>query len=497
MMISSLQTSNIRMQDTDLIYFDFIKSLRNESNDPIKGRLNPNDGNFNGIKDYIKSLGLEKAKELLAQANNIRVFYDDLQQNRKRFANGLYGYVGSDFAEYTSLEVAEDITAEGRFIFKTLDKETTKLFSNQKVKTPSGVKGLLELYIDFEEIKSKFPTIVRVNSIPKSIPHFVESVEVEELKRRGKRSLPIVKEMSERTYHSVVYGDTDSICISFDNVCTSFGIDIDNDDVKLVSSFVEYFCNIILIPFYHRVIKNLCDKRNCDNHYVLECEQIMRKLHLYAKKCYCSSLMILDGKDVSDKGMVKAGGIVVKKTSYPYIIRKLLKELLNIMLRVDLAHKNNLETILEVMQGHIDSLRNFSVSNLCNINTVRVFDNYHEIKNGRYITTKGAGVNEKGIATYNNIITEKSLNFEFLGNGSKVKTYPFIDGEDINYFSWDVEKSEEPPSFAPKPSMDILIYKNYTKNAILYITTEYPKLVGYEDYLMSPKDFPKQILENL
>ena len=223
------------MQDTDLIYFDFIKSLRNESNDPIKGRLNPNDENFDVIKDYVKSLGLEKAKELLAQANNIRVFYDDLQQNRKRFANGLYGYVGSDFAEYTSLEVAEDITAEGRFIFKTLDVETTKLFNNHQVKTPSGVKGLLELYIDFEEIKSKFPTIVRVNSMPKSIPHFVESVEVEELKRRGKRSLPIVKEISERTYHSVVYGDTDSICISFDNVCTSFGIDIDNDDVKLVN----------------------------------------------------------------------------------------------------------------------------------------------------------------------------------------------------------------------------------------------------------------------
>ena len=482
------------MKDTDKLYEEIISDLK-VSNDPIKGRLSISDTTeFNNLVDFVKSQGLEFAENMKARVEGAKTFYSDLEQNRKRFANGLYGYVGASFAEYSSIEVASDITAEGRNIFKTLDVQTTKLLNNGTVIKDGVEHRMLDMFVDFPTLKKEFTDIVRVDSNPEKIPHLVESTEVRETKKRGNRGLPLVKNLSDTTFHTVVYGDTDSICIGFENICTAYGIDIENDDTSRISRFVEFFCLNFLIPFYHKIIKNLCDKRNCDNYYVLECEQVMSKMHLYAKKCYCSSLMILDGKDVSKDGVVKAGGIVVKKTSYPKKVRDYLKELLNIMLREDQKHNNNIPFLLDKMNEHIVKLRSENVEHLCNTNTVRVFNDYSEMKNGRYVITDGAGVNIKGMCTHNNHIIDNSLSESVLGNGVKVKTYPFIKDNTEQYFSWDIEKSQSPPSWSPKPAMDLLIEKKYTSNAILYITTEYPELLRYEKELYEPSKFPLSVL---
>jgi len=487
--------------ETDLMYWDLVAPL-NPYHDKVKGGVNALDKNKESTAEFldtvksIKLLGLDGAKQLLTKVKAARTFYYDLEQNKKLDSNGLYGYVGASFAEYTSMEVAADITAEGRWIFKTLDVETTRLLDNVEVPYKGGKIGLLDLYIDFKEMKERFGDIVRVDTSPKSIPHLVESQEVIEHKPRGNRGNPKVEFIDKTpTRHTVLYGDTDSICIGFENICRSYGIDPETDDILRICRFIEWFCLEGLIPFYHKIIQNMCDMRNATNFYVLECEQILEKMHIYAKKCYCSSLIILDGTDKSDEEDVKAGGIVVKKTSYPKIIRKKLKDLLNIMLRSSNSEHNNLPYLLDMMSKHIQELNKLGVEELSNTQTVRKFSNKTEMVNGRYVTTKGAGVNEKGITTYNNIIIDQKINERHLGNGSKVKSYPFIVGKEIQYFSWDIDDSELPPTWAPKPSMDILIYKKYSKSAILYITTEYPHLKGKEMYLVEPWNFPKAYMK--
>ncbi len=354
--------------------------------------------------------------------------------------------------------------------------------------------GLLNIYVDFTALKTLFGDIIRVDSVPQYIPHLVESQQVIERKKRGSRGNPNVELIGETTRHTILYGDTDSICIGFQNICTAFGIQ-EGDDILKVSRFIEWFCLNVLHPFYYKVIQNLCDRRNVTNMYILECEQILEKMHLYAKKCYCSSLIILNKKDVSEIGDVKAGGIVIKKSSYPKIIRDSLKKMLNTMLRGVYKDKNNLPYLLEMMGEHIDKFRKMPVEDLCNTQTVRKFSDYTVFENGRYRIKDGAGVNEKGMTTYNNLVIEKGLNIPLLENGAKVKTFPIVVGNEIGYFSWDIDYSESPPEWSPEPSMDILILKKYTVNAIIYLTAEYPELIGKEDYLVDPKNFPMGLLQ--
>jgi len=487
--------------ETDLMYWDLVEPL-NPTYDNVKEIIKPYNEKGEKTAEFleavkaVKKLGLVEAKELLVKMKNAKAFYSELEQNKKLDSNGLYGYVGASFAEYTSMRVAGDITAEGRNIFKIMDTETTKLLDNVLVNYKGGKKGLLDIFVDFKEAKERFGDIIRVNENPKKIPHLVESTQVCEYKSRGSRGNPHVEYVGKTTRHTVLYGDTDSVCIGFENICRSYGIIPESDDPKRVSRFVEWFCLKVLIPFYHKIIQNLCDKRNVTNTYILECEQILEKMHLYAKKCYCSSLAILDGKSVYEKGDVKAGGIVIKKTSYPKIIRKKLKDLENIMLRSVNKDKNNLDYITKLMSKHIDIFSNRPVEELCNTQTVRKFSEKTELVNGYYKTIKGAGVNEKGMVMYNNHVIANNLNIPLLGNGSKVKTYPLLsDGGEEEYFSWDIDSSESPPSWSPKPNFETLIYKKYTKNAILYVTTEYPHLIGREDYLRDPKTFPKLFMK--
>lgn len=359
------------------------------------------------IKDNVVAL-----KELLDYCKQCYFFYDRIQLTAKVNANAMYGALGAPFFRYYKRCVAADITAEGRNAVKMLDDRTTKYLE-------TGWPKEIEF---FNEMKAKYPALILADA-PVSVTY-----------KNG----------------CVVYGDTDSLFFTLDNLLKSMGVP-QMADTRSVTMLIVDIMQGPIERLHKELLRRYAVNRNCKDIQVFELEAVLRRGIFLAKKKYVCSYLWKDGKYIAKELKLKGTGIELSQKTTPHMIKEVIKKYVYYMLS---SKKLDDEVYFEYSYAIQEKFAKTSIDLWAKSRGLGKYDKYHSINSkGKYIEEKGADICAKGANWYNNLVISKGLQqkYPLIRQGSKIKFYVTNTGETFSYPIDD--DAEFPHEIAPPPDV--------------------------------------------
>jgi DNA polymerase elongation subunit (family B) len=265
---------------------------------------------FNKRKDYKKKM--LKAKDAHDEAKASE--YDGLQHNFKILINSVYGYLGTPHSRFFDWDNAVAVTMTGRAI-------TTTCIS---------------------AIDGYFKSDAWINN---------------KKYRLGETNKPID--------NTIIYGDTDSLYISFGRILKSFGYEYEGKNDEAVKNYIIFGEDKTNAEFYDKLSKDEREKleENADsiqnfvsdiinramksltlghlntpeNLIYFKREAVAsRAIFLEAKKHYVMWVLNSEGVELEEKKRLKVVGIDVVRSSTPPLVRTELKSIIkNILVKLD------------------------------------------------------------------------------------------------------------------------------------------------------------------
>lgn len=358
---------------------------------------------------------LIKYKKLAVEYKN---FYDSLQWSAKELLNSVYGASAANIFRYFKNEVAESITGEGRFFFKSMDKLINNWF-----RSPAWIED--KEYI--QELKSKeFGDIIQVE-LPKPIPKEIDLV---------------------------VYGDTDSNYINGGEILKSLGIDPITVNQLKATQLLVYVFGGKLQDIFNKDLERIITNRNGENFMSFELELVGGRGVFLTKKKYIMTKYWEDGAYLIDKGKFKSTGIELAQSSTPTWVRNMIEKIVRYFFknwgRIDQRKFN------KIIRSVIQNAKNLSINDISKIVTMGKYSEYvinDKVKPAQFKELKKGGSIPQGVRAsvrYNQLLREKGLQnkYPLIKDGTKYRIYYDSQHEAMAY----------PDGFFPKeilPSMDV------------------------------------------
>lgn len=307
------------------------------------------------------------------------------EQSIKALMNSMYG--GSSRPEFYwfNLALANDITGEARTVIHLMEKHFTTFWNEEWGK--------------MQEYHKRWNIEVDTEKIPE-----------------------IISNSPANSLVSIIYGDTDSLYISYDpllHTIKGFETLSDREKLDIILKINLDFLNEHNFDY----IKEYYAKRHADSVHNFELETVNKRgCWLNVKKRYAQVLMWKDGKIFDeDEYKVKTKGLELIKASIPTLARKHLTRLMKTLIISDsdmLVQELNfmlMQCKEEFMTAHPDDISgNLSVKNYAKY----VIDDHGET----LVTATGAPFNVKALAYHNWLIHKNGLKEEPI-YGGKMKWY--------------------------------------------------------------------------
>lgn len=365
---------------------------------------------------------LKKEKFLLEKEYNI---HENLEQAYKLFINASYGVIGNDKFYFYNVNCAKSITIQGQKIAKIF-KETLELYFTKKMEQDKHIKHLFK------------------DGVVKNV------------------SPPIL-----------IYGDTDSFYINFEEVVKQ-----KREDLSEIE-FIQEFYKIRLKQIFSFILENIRKQYNLTfNEFEIKFESIVKTFVIFGLKNYCQDI-IWKKPGIVYESMTKLDfkGIDAIKSSTPKLSRIKLKEFLYLLLK----RGKNL-TIDEVKDFINKSKTEFKKASLYDISIVTKLSKYDEyVENDVNFLSykKGCPIHIKASSFYNFYIHKNKLNSKYrkLMNGDKV-LYFFFD-KNKSKFSFDIPPDCDvfgfPPDNYPKNSIPLIDFERHFNRIFVSIIERYLK----------------------
>ena len=343
------------------------------------------------IKQFFQKEGKDAVLEFERKLKTMITYHQNLEIAVKIMMNSVYGGTSHQSFYWFNINLANDITGESRNLTKKMEKHLTDYWKTAWTEEPKLI-----------EIQKKLGLKLKSEE------------EIEEIKRNS---------LSNSLCY-VVYGDTDSLYISYKSLLETIQGSDKMDLHQILNILMEINLNF-LDQHNFDYIKAYYDKRHGQSVHKFELETINRRgvwLH-ETKKRYGQVLLWKDGKiyDV-DSLPIKVKGLEVVKASYPTLARKQIKKLLRFLLEY-----NGKYLIQELNLMNMEFIKEFNVAEIddvcANVRVNGYLDRILDDTNPNgYITTKGAAVGVRALAMYNWLNNVHHLGAEPL-YGGKLKFY--------------------------------------------------------------------------
>jgi len=220
-----------------------------------------------------------------------------------------------------------------------------------------------------------------------------------------------------RTVPLVIYGDTDSLYISYTPIMES--IDFKGDELK----FILHMNAVFTQPMFNKYLKEYADKYGVDSIHDFELETINKSALHIQKKHYINNVVWEDGVFFEDLSHFYPKGVEIVKSSTPTFVRE------NIWDFIKYLFKNpgnvSIKEILKIMKN---LKKEFKLADVEDISMTTSLNNY-EIKmvedQGRMETLKGAHFSVKAAVLHNYLLNEHTsykTRYNLL-NGGRIKWY--------------------------------------------------------------------------
>jgi DNA polymerase elongation subunit (family B) len=321
--------------------------------------------------------------------------YSNFQLVRKVQLNSAYGALGNQYCRYYDLEMAEAITVSGQLSIRWIEKRLNE-FMNKTCATDG---------VDY-----------------------------------------------------VVGIDTDSVYLRMselvDKVCPK------THDQKKIVEFIDMSCKEVILPLIAKKYDLLAKYMNAyANKMSMKRESIASKGIWTAKKRY--AMAVLKGEDdvYMEKPEIKITGMEMVKSSTPAIVRKRLREAMEIIMLKDEAH---LRSFVQQFRSEFSTLPAEDVAFPRGCNGLDDYADYSSIYK------KGTPIHVKGALVFNHWVKKKKLDTR----------YPLVrEGEKVKFI--------------------YLRMPNPVREKVISFTTEIPNELLLRDYIDYETQFDKVFVEPL
>jgi len=346
---------------------------------------------------------LEELEKEINRLDNIKDVYLTTEQAFKVFTNSIYGAIGAVFFPYYNTAIAEAITLQGQNLSKYASSIIDEYFK--------------ELWVNDTELHKKLG-LTYANK-------------------------PLIDTIT-------IYMDTDSVYVVMDQIIRS--CDYKGDLIDFILDIKKYRLNDYLKNKFEEYAKRF----NTKNIQDLELEKISYSTLMMAKKKYVLDLAWKDsGVRYKPQEKIKPVGIELIQGSTPTFVRKVLKDLLKLLLE-----KNKDLQYSDVVKKLKKYKLEFTLQNPDDISKSQTLGDYEKyvLNDQREIKLADkCPINNRAAAIYNNKVLNSKwkTKYPLIKTGDKMKFYYTTDKNEVFGFlpnNWPIE-------FGPQIDFDMQFEK--------------------------------------
>jgi DNA polymerase elongation subunit (family B) len=379
---------------------DIVEDLRNIGIDYItctQDIFNMSEQELNSIKGIIR---------------NEIVYLDSNQLAMKYLMNSMYGGASHVNFYWYNMNIANDITGEARNLIHRMEHHIPD-FVKKNWTTLYDVHKQLGIEVD-QELAKKI--LDEVYYVPKEVDPDT---------------------YNEPSFVIPVYGDTDSLYISYENLLKTIK-GIDKMTVEQKRDIIVQFNTGFLDEHNRQFIADYYDTRGGKSVHNFELETLNKAgVWLNVKKRYAQLLLWKDGyKFELDHLKMKVTGLEMNKAAAPGFSREILSGMVRFMLENSndkyLINKLNIE-----LQKYQDQWNEKNIDDICPNIKVNGYRKYIIDDTGQSLKTMPkCPSNVRGLGNYNRIRNYYHLPGDAI-YGGKLKQYEYRSGTDWDYFSYE------------------------------------------------------------
>ena len=360
---------------------------------------------------------IPKVLEFKDKLQTAITFYTSYEQAMKLLGNSMYGGSSHQSFFWYNMGLANDITGEARNIIHLMENHIPK-------------------YIRTEWVK--------MTEVHKSLGITVNPDNAER----------ILRESGKESFVEVIYGDTDSLYISYENLVKSID-GYENMTIAQKAKVVVDFNTKYLDAHNREVMNEHYSERHVVSVQNFELETLaLSGVWLDVKKRYAQVLLWKDGKtyDVADGLPMKAKGLEMIKSSYPKQAREGLKRLVRYLLE-DQSGEYLLHRLNSEMQREKYDFFKADIDDICGSVKVNNYNKYIINDNDPKIlhVADKCPFNAKALGNYNRIRKAHNLPGDPI-YGGKLKWYVYypagtVKKDNVEYFAY---QAKNYPKWADK-----------------------------------------------
>lgn len=388
------------------------------------------------MDDREKRERINELKKIIDKKRAERDYYKAMQLALKLVINGTYGAFANRYFVCSNSDIANAITAHGRDINQFMMESIEDYFYNKwhldkRIHEKLGVEyigvynGKYAAYsMDFEMLGWQHNTIenllknknITLSDLEKyefehndiKVLYQYNVFQFEEVKPLDEN--PIWGELEGRKKYEgknqiVVYGDTDSLYITFLPIMKSLGFDDINDD-HYSKRFILHIDQVFVKNLFTEFLDNYAKQFGVDNLQDFEIETISKSALFLKKKHYLNNIVWEDGVNYESLSYFYPKGIEIIRSSTPPFVRKNIYRVINYLFTN--PSKININEVLKIVKGlrkefEMADIEDISMTTSCSNYAQKVLDDTVSLE-----CVKGAHFGVKAAAFHNYLLNKNS-----------------------------------------------------------------------------------------
>ncbi|MFW6225930.1 MAG: DNA polymerase domain-containing protein, partial [bacterium] len=405
------------------------------------------------MNDKEKRNRINELKSLIEQKKKERDYNKAMQLALKLVINGTYGAFANKYFVCSNADIANSITAHGRDVNQFMMEEIENYFYNEWHLDTDIHKLLGMEYIGIKDGKyasysKNFKMLGWGHSTLESLLKN-KNLPIEKLKKVDfkKDDIDIIYEFNifkvnevnpldnnptwaeeegRQKYMGnnqiVVYGDTDSLYITYLPIMKSLGFDLYND-VDFGKHFILHIDQVFVKGLMNKMLDKYANQFSVNSLHDFELETISKSALFLKKKHYLNNIVWEDGVHYDSLSYYYPKGIEIIRSSTPPFVRKNIYRVINYIFGD--PEKININDILKIVKGlrkefEMADIEDISMTTSCSNYNQKVLDDTVTLE-----TVKGAHFGVKAAAFHNYLLNKNSeykTKYDFVKSG-RIKYY--------------------------------------------------------------------------
>ena len=353
------------------------------------------------MDDREKRIRLKELEALIAKKKSEKDYYKAMQLALKLTLNGTYGAFANKYFICSNADIANAITAHGRDINQFMMENIENHFYNtwhinKEVHRILGKEYICKVGEKYQAFTVDFTPIgYPENELSDLLKHKLLTTDllvknnfkhgdievlydynvwdfsnVEQLDTKAEW----VEEEGRPKYKGdnnlVIYGDTDSLYVSFEPIMKSVGFD-KIDDVDWGRRFILHVDNIYVKPLFNKYLEQYATTFGVESLHDFELETISKSALFLKKKHYLNNVVYEDGAYYNDLSYYYPKGIEIIRSSTPPFVRKNIYRVINYLFQN--AGSVNIYQVLKIVK---DLRKEFELADIEDISSTSSCTNY-------------------------------------------------------------------------------------------------------------------------